>query len=527
MTSDPRAAYDELIRRFRELATLASCSAVLGWDEQTFMPAEGAGLRGEQMALLAGIHHQRAVDPMIGELLSLVEGSDLVSDPESDAAVNAREWRRAFERRSRLPRELVETLARTTTLAQQEWIGARRDSNFNRFRPWLDKILALKRDEAACLVELLPAAEGKEPTPYDALLDEYEPGARVAELQGLFEALRGELVGLVQTIGEASARKREGLRGFSGEGGSRKTFPVDRQRIFGEAVAAALGFDFRRGRLDVTAHPFCTGIGPGDVRITTRYDEHQFSEAFFGILHEVGHGLYEQGLPAEHFGTPLGEAVSLGVHESQSRLWENAVGRSPAFWSYWFPMARRVFHQALHDVTREEFLAAINQVAPSLIRVQADEVTYNLHIIIRFELEQELLSAALPTSELPSAWNRKYEQMLGIRPPDDAQGCLQDIHWSAGLVGYFPTYTLGNIYAAQLFAKAQSDLPELERSFSQGDYTPLREWLRDRVHRHGRRYRPAELIERATRSPIDHRPLLAALRSKYGELYGIEPSVPA
>jgi carboxypeptidase Taq len=271
----------------------------------------------------------------------------------------------------------------------------------------------------------------------------------------------------------------------------------------------------------VTAHPFCTGIGPGDTRITTRYDERQFGDAFFGVLHEVGHALYEQGLPAEHSGTPMGESVSLGVHESQSRLWENAVGRSRPFWMYWFPMVRRVFHQALHDVALDQFLAAVNHVEPSLIRVQADEVTYNLHIIIRFELEQALLADELPISALPDTWNQKYREALGVTPANDAEGCLQDIHWSAGLVGYFPTYTLGNIYAAQLFARARADLAGLDESFARGDFGELLAWLRDHVHRHGQRYRSVPLIERATGAKPDHRLLIAALKHKYGELYGL------
>ena len=281
-------------------------------------------------------------------------------------------------------------------------------------------------------------------------------GGQRAELAALFQGLQKNLMPLANAISEASnkhARDGAGTRS-GGNAILKRDFPIDRQRILGEMVAAAIGFNFEHGRLGVAAHPFCTGIGPGDTRITTRYDERQFSKAFFSILHEAGHGLYEQGLPSEHFGTPIGEAVSLGVHESQSRLWENAVGRSRPFWMYWFPVARRLFHEALHDVTLDHFLAAINHVEPSLIRVQADEVTYNFHIIIRFELEQALLATDLSTADLPAAWNQKYREVLGIIPRTDAEGCLQDIHWSAGLFGYFPTYTLGNLYAAQLFAKA-------------------------------------------------------------------------
>ena len=271
----------------------------------------------------------------------------------------------------------------------------------------------------------------------------------------------------------------------------------------------------------MTAHPFCSGIGPGDCRITTRYDEHNFSDAFFGILHEVGHGLYEQGLNRDHYGTPMGEPVSLGVHESQSRLWENAVARSRPFWRYWFPMAKRIFHEALADVTLDAFHSAVNHVAPSLIRVQADELTYNLHIIVRFELEQALLSGDLAVADLPVAWNQKYQDALGVAPRNDAEGCLQDIHWSAGLIGYFPTYTLGNLYAAQLFAQAQADLGSLDEVFALGDYHGLLTWLRTKVHSEGQRRRSAELIEHITGSKPDHRPLIAALRQKYSELYGI------
>jgi carboxypeptidase Taq len=510
-TLTAEAAYEELIRRAKALGVLASCSSVLGWDEQTYMPPGGAAHRGEQMALLAGLAHEKATDPRFGELLAAVEGSGLVANPEGAAAVNVRELRRAYDRRVRLPRELVEELARTTSLAQQEWIAARRDSDGPRFAPWLEKIVRLKRQEAACLIEALP--DRASATAYDALLDDYEPGARSGPLATLFQALRGPLAELVRELGEASRRAGAG----QGDSVFRRRFPVDRQKVFGEAVAAAVGFDFQRGRLDVTAHPFCSGIGPGDTRITTRYDEHQFGDAFFGVLHEVGHGLYEQGLPAEHFGTPLGEAASLGVHESQSRLWENAVGRSRAFWAYWFPLAQRIFHEALHDVSLDRFLAAVHHVQPSLIRVQADEVTYNLHILIRTELEQALLSGDLPVGELPGAWDRKYQDLLGLSPPGAAEGWLQDIHWSAGLFGYFPTYTLGNLYSAQLFDRACTELGGLEERLARGESSDLLAWLRDRVHRHGQRYRPLELIERASGAKVDHRPLLDSLRRRYAE----------
>jgi carboxypeptidase Taq len=529
VSTDPHEAYDELIHRSRELATLASCSSVLGWDEQTYMPLGGAGHRGSQMALLAGLHHERATVPRMGDLLATVEESSLVGDPVSAEAVNVRELRRGYDRRVRLPRALVEELARTTSMAQSEWVAARAASNFGRFRPWLEKIIQLKREESACLAGSTTTDRAAEATGsiYDPLLDDYEPGAKSAELAVLFDALRRELAPLVARIAEVVARRSQPDEGISstaapdGEAILRRCYPRDRQRIFGEAVAAAVGFDFRRGRLDVTPHPFCTGIGPGDCRITTRFDEHEFGDAFFGILHEVGHGLYEQGLEEAQYGAPMGEAVSLGVHESQSRLWENLVGRRKSFWAYWLPLARRIFHDSLADVTLDQFHAAVNHVAPSLIRVRADEATYNLHIIIRFELEQDLLTGALPVGDLPGAWNQKYRETLGVTPGNDAEGCLQDIHWSAGLIGYFPTYTLGNVYAAQLFGAAQAELGGLDDTFARGDFLGLFGWLREKIHRQGQRYRSTPLIERVTGSRPDHRPLIEGLRRKYGELYDI------
>ena len=361
------------------------------------------------MALLAGIHHERATHPRIGDLLGELERSDLVSDPDSPAAVNVRELRRVHSRLTRLPRWLVEETARTTSMAQQEWVAARKKSDFSHFRHWLEKIVTLKRREAECL--------GTGPDPYDALIDLYEPGAKSRDIATLFESLRRELVPLVAAIMGSRTRANLAI--------PRREYPIDRQRVFGESVAAALGFDFQRGRLDTAAHPFCTGIGPGDCRITTRFNPHNFSDGFFGILHETGHGLYDQGLAPEHYGTPMGEAVSIGIHESQSRLWENAVGRSRPFWRHYFPLARQIFREALNDVTLDEFHLAVNHVEPSFIRVEADEATYNLHIFIRFELEQALISDDLLAEDIPGAWNEKYSSYLGITPGTTPRGACK------------------------------------------------------------------------------------------------------
>lgn len=501
----PSDAYDDLVRRSRERSVLGSCASLLGWDEQTYMPRGGAEHRAAQLALLAGLTHERAIDPRFGELLSIVETSDLVTDPDSDAAANVREWRRDFDRATKLPKALVEELARATSLGQQAWVEAREAADFGRFRPSLEAILHLKQREAACLA-------GGTPT-YDALLDDYEPGATVAALRPLFDTLRQALVPLIVAIADAPKKPDVSIL--------RRDYPVERQKVFGEMIAAAFGFDFQRGRLDVTAHPFCTDIGPGDCRITTRYNPRDLSDALYSILHETGHALYEQGLDPAHHGTPLGQSVSLGVHESQSRLWENAVGRSRAFWTYALPLARRVFHDALHDADVDTIYAAVNHVEPSLIRVEADEVTYNLHIIVRFELEQALLSGDLPVGDLPGAWTSKYEQYLNVTPKNDAEGCLQDIHWSAGLFGYFPTYTLGNVYGGQLFDRARADLGDLDGMFARGEFAPLLEWLRARIHRQGRRFAPADLVTRAADAPPDPAPLIASLRTRAAGVYGL------
>lgn len=499
----PREAYAELTRRVKEEAVLASCADVLGWDEETYMPRAGVAHRAEQFALLAGLLHDRATDPRLGELLAAVEGSDLVADRDSAEAVNVRELRRLFDRAMRLPRSLVAECARITSVAQREWVSAYEKSDWSLFQPWVEKVVALKRAEAAAL---RPGHDL-----YETMLDEYEPGMTVRQVSTLFDALRGELVELLGAIQASPRRPNLSLL--------HRSYPLDRQRQFGEAVAAAVGFEFRRGRLDTSAHPFFTGLGPDDYRITTRFSLHHFGDGLFGILHEVGHALYEQGLDPTAYGLPMGESVSVGVHESQARLWENTVGRSLSFWRHFYPQARSLFPEALQDVSLDEFYFAVNHVAPSLNRVRADEVTYNLHIFIRFELERALVSGDLAAADVPAAWNEQYRCYLGVSPSDDAEGCLQDGHWGGGLIGYFPTYTLGNLIAAQLFERPSIDLGGLDTDFSQGRFDRLLGWLQERVYRHGQRYTAARLIEHATGAAPNSQPLLAALRRKYGELY--------
>ena len=505
MSGDAAKFYEEICRHARRTAALASVEELLGWDERTQLPPAGGEHRAEQSTLLAGLIHQRWTDPAFGEQLGQLSESPLAADAHSDAGVVVRRLKRQRDKRVRLPQTLVEELARTAVLGQQAWQEAREKDDFPLFRPLLEKTIELKRAQAEAL--------GYPQCPYDALLDDYEPEELTANLARVLAGLREKLVPLVAEIQQSGRRPNTAVL--------ERTFPIDVQERLGREAATAIGFDFSRGRLDVTIHPFCAGLGPNDCRITTRYDERFFNAAFFGILHEAGHGLYEQGLPTEHYGLPLGEAISLGIHESQSRLWENLVGRSRAFWTHFYSRAQASFPAALGDVSCDEFYFAINDVRPSLVRVEADEATYNLHILIRFELERALMDGDLAAADAPGAWREKYRQYLGVIPPDDRSGVLQDVHWSAGLIGYFPTYSLGNLYAAQFFAQAKADVVDLEGAVARGDFQPLLAWLREKIHRHGQRWSAAELVERVTGRPLSAEPLVAHLRAKLGPLYGL------
>jgi len=498
--------YEQLCQHARETALLTATESMLGWDERTNMPPEAAEYRAEQMTLLSGIIHQRRTEARLGEWLGELANSPLAADPHSDSGTTIRQSKREYDKRVKLPQSLVEELTRTASLGQHAWQTARTDNDYRTFQPLLAKTFELKRAQAEAL--------GYVDEPYDALLDDFEPGERTSNITRVLADLREALVPLVSAIAHSGRQPEVSILA--------RRYPTEMQEWFSRGAAAKIGFDFCRGRLDVTAHPFCTGLGPHDCRITTRYDEHFFNTAFFGTLHEAGHGIYDQGLPTDQYGLPPSEAISLGIHESQSRLWENLVGRSRAFWKFFFPAAQQAFPDCLADETLDSFYFAINDVRPSLIRVEADEATYNLHILIRFELERALLNDELAVADLPDAWNAKYAQYLGIRPETDADGVLQDIHWSAGLVGYFPTYSLGNLYASQFFAQANADLGDLSSQFAHGEFAPLNEWLRMNIHAHGQRYSAGELVQRITGKPLSHAPLIDHLFQKLAPLYGLK-----
>lgn len=494
--------YDEFIKRVRELYTARAIGELLAWDQETCMPPRAAEDRANQSALIAGLVHEKLTAPRLGELLAALEQEDFGDDYV--AATNVREMRREHDRAVKLPRSLVEEIARQTALAREAWGAARQEADFARFAPHLQRLLELKRQVADCI--------GWTTEPYDALLDEYEPGATAGQIAPLFEQLKAGLVPLVAAITTAPRQPDKSIR--------RRHCPRADQEAFNQRIVRAMGLDLAAGRLDASTHPFCCSMSPRDVRFTTRYDENYLPMSLFGVMHEAGHALYEQGLDAAHTATPMGQAVSLGVHESQSRLWENQVGRSRPFWQHFFPQLQQAF-PALRDVTLDDWYFVINTVEPSLIRVEADEVTYGLHIILRFELERKLLRNELAVSEVPEAWNRGMQELLGLTPPDDAQGCLQDIHWSIGLFGYFPTYALGNLYAAQFFAAARRALPALDEQLARGELEPLRHWLRENIHRQGKRYRAQELVRVVSGRELSPEPFLDYLDGKFRPLYGL------
>jgi len=488
---------NELRERLAQLADLNHIAQLLEWDQHTVMPPRGAESRAESRATLERIAHELFISDETGRLLDAAAGA---VNGDSDDARIVTVARRRWDKARRVPSELAAEMARAGALGHEAWVEARRRSDFAAFVPYLKHNLELSRRYVDCFEGFACA--------YDALLDDYEPGMKTTQVADLFGELRGELQPLIADLRDRSVDDSP-LHG---------DFPVERQRRLVADVIALMGFDSESWRMDDTVHPFATSIGAGDTRITTRWDETYFASALYGAMHECGHGLYEAGIAPELKRTPIGHGESLGLHESQSRLWENMVGRSRPFADVLAPRVSALFGT---EVEPDTLYRAVNRVRPSLIRVEADEATYGMHIVLRFELEQELIEGRLKVGELPEAWKTRIKDYLGIDVPDDAHGVLQDVHWSAGMFGYFPTYALGNLIAGQLWAQARADLPDLDRRIAAGELTPLREWLREQVHRHGAKYPAAELIERVTGEPIGVGPFMSYLREKLTAVYGI------
>ena len=502
------ACYESLLEATREAHLIGATSAVLSWDQETMMPPGGVELRSRQLAQLARLQHELSTAERVGELLSQCEAdANLAADPASPTTAALRELRRDYSRATKLPASLVEELAKVTSIAQHEWAEARKASDFSRFEPHLKRIVELNRQTAACF------GWPKSGEVWDALAEGYEPGCTAAQVEAVFTPLRAQLQAILDRILGATQRPSNRFNELP--------LNTDTQQRFVRMVAERIGFDFNRGRLDTSTHPFCGGSHCRDVRLTTRFSPNCLLDGLGSTMHEAGHGMYEQGLPFDQCGTPLGEAVSLGIHESQSRLWENQVGRSRAFWKWGTPQLAQFFGAAVAGIPAEEIYGAANIVEPGYIRVDADEATYNMHIMVRFQLERRLISGDLDPADLPEAWNELYRVYLHLEVPDDRRGCLQDVHWSMGAFGYFPTYTLGTLTAAQMYEAACRDIPGLEAGFGEGQFAPLREWLNARVHSLGRQLRPDALCRSVTGAPLSAESFLRHLRSKLFPLYGL------
>ncbi len=496
--------YDELVRLIKEISDIGHSAALLSWDQETYMPPKGAEARGRQLATLSAIAHEKLCDPKLGELIEQCQEDSSLTDAQKALV---REVKKDRDKEVKLPTELVRKLTETSAKAHHIWVEARERSEFAMFAPILKELVELSKQKA----EAIGYPEGG--VPYDALLDNFEPGATVEKLNPIIDKVREIVVPAVAAITGAERKPKIDIL--------KRSYPVDAQEKLGLFVMEKMGFDMQAGRLDKSVHPFTTSFDPRDVRLTTRYEEHWLPGSLFGVIHECGHGLYEQGLPVEYAGTPLGEAISLGIHESQSRFWENQIGRSLPFWKFLFPKVKELFPAALSDVSLDEFHFAINNVEPSLIRVEADEVTYNLHIVVRYEVEQLLFSGDANMEDLPNYWNSKMKEYLGIEPPNDRDGILQDIHWSFGGFGYFPTYLLGNLYAAQWMATMKKQISELEELISKGELLPILEWLRENIHKHGRMYSSAELAKMVSGEELNPEHFANYLKERYGELYGV------
>jgi carboxypeptidase Taq len=504
-------AFSDLKTHLAEIEDLDRIESLLAWDQQTIMPPKGGAGRAEQLATLTKLIHERLTSEQTGRLLD--EAAPFAEGQAYDSfeASLIRVTRRDYEKARRVPTELATEMARLSAQAYPEWVEAKHQADFSRFLPFLEQQLELRRRYIACFE---PAE-----SPYDVLLDDFDPGMTTAEVADVFATLREGLKPLVAWVRERADAVDDGL--LHGQ------FPIDQQRQFALAVIERFGYSAEAWRLDPTEHPFASAIGIDDIRLTTRFDESWVNQGLFATMHECGHGLYEHGIDQALDRSPLAEGGSLAMHESQSRTWENIVGRSRPFWRHFFPSFRDTFPEAMEGVDEEAVYRAVNKMQPSLIRVEADELTYNLHIVLRFELEQALLAGDVKPAELPEVWNARMRDDLGIEPPDDGQGVLQDVHWAIGLIGYFPTYALGNLIAAQLHERAQADLPDLEAQWAAGEFGQLRHWHQSHIHRHGRILTTKDLLERIVGGGLSAEPLLRYLRNKVSDLYGEPPATAA
>ena len=494
----------ELKQIIGEVADINAAMGLLGWDQQTYMPAGGSKARGQHMATLGKIAHQKATAPRVGELINDLKAEQNGTDPVSDDASLVRVAARDYEKAVRVPAEFVAEQAIVTSAAFEAWRRAKATSDFELFRPHLEKVVALVRR----YVGFFPPADH----PYDVLLDDYEPGMKTAEVKAIFEKLRPHQVELIRRIAAKPQVNDDFLH---------RKYNDQKVWDFSAEITRAFGYDWTRGRMDKAPHPFETSFSRDDVRITNRLEPGKPLATLFSAMHEAGHAMYEQGIAAEHERTSLAHGASLAVHESQSRMWENLIGRSLPFWQLMYPRLKRLFPAQLEGVGLRSFYRAINKVQPSFIRVNADEATYNLHIMLRLELEIMLVEGAIEIKDLPAAWNARMQDYLGITPSNDAEGVLQDVHWSGGSIGYFSTYALGNLVSAQIREKVRADIGDFDDRIRSGDFETLLQWLRENIHRYGRKYEPQDLVQRVTGSRITPEPYIRYLTEKYSEIYSL------
>jgi carboxypeptidase Taq len=493
---------NELKNILAEVDDLQSAASLLDWDQQTYMPPGGAEARGNQLATLNRLAHQRFTSSEVGKLLEELKPLVARLSPDSDEARLVKVTTRLYDKRVRVPVDWVVEDSQAKTAAFEAWQRGKQENDFPSFCPHLEKIIDLRRRYADFFAPYEHV--------YDTLLDDYEPGMKTAEVKEIFAKLRPQQVALLRTISTAGAVDDSFLH---------VDYDEQKQWDFGVQVITQFGYDWKRGRQDRSPHPFTTGFSVNDVRITTRVKPNRLSSALFGSMHECGHALYDMGFDPKYERTPLGQASSLAIHESQSRMWENLVGRSLSFWKHFYPTLQTTFPAQLGKISLEQFYQGINKVQPSLIRVEADEATYNLHIMLRLELEIALVEGWLDVKDLPEAWNQRMQEYLGLTPLNDSQGVLQDIHWSIGLVGYFSTYALGNLISVQLWERIREAIPDLEAQIEGGEFSALLGWLRENIHCHGAKFEPQELVQRTTGSKIDPEPYLRYLKGKYGDLY--------
>ncbi|GJL78281.1 MAG: carboxypeptidase M32 [Nitrospinaceae bacterium] len=504
MTTVVNSAYEDLVEKLEEISRLEGVMSTLHWDQEVIMPSGAGEARAKQISALAGVIHERDTDPRLGECLDKLQKED-------PSAFNAHEWcnireaQRDYDMETKVPKKLVQEMAELSSRGHLVWANARKDNRFSDFAPVLKRFLDLKKQWAKCVFPDL--------APYDANIDDFERGTTMAEIAPIFERLKAELIPLIQAIQDKPQPDTSFLQG---------TFPVDKQEALGRKISTDMGFAFDQGRMDVSVHPFCGGGHPTDVRITTRYKDSDFIESLYAVIHETGHGLYEQGRMAEGRDLPVSEPLTMGIHESQSLFWERMIAQSLAFCTRYLDTFRATFPDNLNGVPADALYKAINTCQPSFIRVEADELTYPLHVILRFEIEKGLFDGSMTVDDLPEIWNDKMLNYLGVKPPTDTLGVLQDVHWSSGSFGYFPSYTLGAMYACQFYGTLVREVPETEKHIEKGDFSPIKNWLNEKIHRQGRLYTPQELVLQVTGEPLNPDIFIDYLKNKYQAVYQLD-----